>query len=95
MVLTLVISFVVAILVIFWGIFDDVERSATQVCAQFHLGESWNQAISVANQNGWKPYLDKKNSMISFLFDGGFLDIAGCELYFENNKLTGKNVWVD
>jgi len=33
--------------------------------------------------------------MVSFFFDGDFLDIAGCELFFEDNILTKKNVWVD
>lgn len=92
---TLVVSYAITVFIIFAILFEDVEHNANEVCNQFSLGDSWGKVISISDQNDSKPYLDEKNSIVSFFFDGGFLDIAGCELYFENNILTKKKIWVD
>ena len=92
---TLIVSYVITVIIIFGAMFEDVEESAKLTCDQFNVGDSWEEVKSISHRNGFKPALDKKNAMVSFFFYGDFLGIAGCELFFEDNILTKKNVWVD
>ncbi len=77
--------------------FEDVESNAASACNQFQLEENYAVALVKARNIDLNLSIPEGEvrQEIDLLFTGGFLSIGGCTLYFENDRLVNKKVWVD
>ena len=93
---TLVVCFVATVVIIFSS-FEDVKLKAEGVCSKFSLGQSYEDIKNLSDeQKGEYDGYDVSPHTINIYFHkSSFLDIAGCELRFQDNKLIMKKVWVD